>query len=610
MDNHGADCGCHDPNARLNQASLDVLVELNNDLPTDQMSPQDIDRKMTMCLQYLKAEDVPARSQSICDHVLGQFHAHYSLSILAHICYMTRPEPDSPFATRLTQAWPGIWKWLQYTFDNWILSPMFSNQTANRWHSFQTIVVSLRSFVKLPAVCELVLADDGGKAAFIMLGSCWLYEAEDEFKQSSNGNYALTAVEPLLDLATFKPGPPPDVFFGCLLSGQDAGKPARVALDQLGWYLGQETPWEARAIFLLDYDLRMIITMSRAEPYRIALLAHHSVRTVTRILVSLTSAEYDIATAPGVAQSIASCLEYLELTLPAADGYAWTTHAVQTGLVPAMLRTVVWFADMPGMDDTAQTALIKLFRLLSLYSMYPSLLRLLVHAISGARDLNLPDAIKDNAPLWAAYLELETLVEERSALGNLDLKTNCHNPDCKKPDTNNFSSCSGCFTTMYCSQECQAEHWKSSHRAECRALRELRAEGKSATISEEDLAFSKNVVIEEVRRRKDEILKVWKEQVPEPVPVVSLNYFLDDPRGVLVVGAPSKHPPQGYAEHERVRDMWENVINQEEHREHIVVGAYLPNGSEGKLHFFSLDIDPRASEGTVVERLIKTVELM
>ncbi|KAJ7130241.1 hypothetical protein C8R44DRAFT_63064 [Mycena epipterygia] len=607
---HDSDCSCEDPNARLTSSTLETLVQLKSNLKPLEMSPEEIDEKATFVLQYLKAEDIPPRDKGCCSHVLGQFHAHFALCTLANISYLVRPAPESSLATHLVAAWPGISKWLEYTFENWVISPLFLDQNnANRYHAFQTIIISLRSFVKIPALCELMLADGGGKKTFVLLGSCWLYEIEDEFKAAAENNQFLTATEPLLDLATFKPGPPPDVFFGCIMpSTQDAGKPARVALDHLEWYL-TNTPWSPPAIFILDYHLRMATKMSVALPYLNALLAQQSVRTVTRILVSLTSGPYDIATAPGIAQCIASSLEYLETTLPAADGFAWTTHAVQIGLIPSMLRAQAWLADMP--DDEAQSTIIKLFRLLSLYSLYPSLLRALVRSLQRARELGLPETVRDIPPLWTAYLELEELVLDRSALFNTDMSIRCSNPDCRKVDTqNNFSSCSSCFTTLYCSPDCQKAHWQDGHRVDCKTLKDLRREGKAPPISPEDYDFATNVVIEEVRRRKDEVVRVWKQEMPARTPVVSVNYFLDDPKGVLVAGSPSKFPPQGYAEFRQVRDMWENVISQDIHREHIIIGAYLPHGTTGKLHFLWMGINEAQTEGTVVERLIKSLETM
>ncbi|KAJ6591035.1 hypothetical protein DFH09DRAFT_1138382 [Mycena vulgaris] len=611
LDRHDPDCSCEDPNARLTSATLDELVEIKSNLKPLEMSPDEIDEKATLALQYLKASDIPSRDKGCCSHVLSQFHAHFALCTLANISYLVRPAPDSQFVARLVEAWPGIWEWLDYTFENWVISPLFLDRNnANRYHAFQGIIISLRSFVKIPALCELILAAGGGKKAFVMLGSCWLYEIEDEFKNASKDNPFLTATEPLLDLGTFKSSSPPDVFFGCIMpSTQDAGKPARVALDHLAWYL-TNTFWSPPAIFILDYHIRMVTKMSTALPYLNALLAQHSVRTITRILVSLTSGPYDAITAPGIAQCIDSCVDYLETTLPAADGFAWTTHAVQIGLIPAMLRAQTWFPDMPD-DSEVQSTLIKLLRLLSLYSMYPSLLRVLVRSLKRTRELRLPDTIRDNPPVWTAYVELEDLVKDRSSLFDADMIIRCQNPSCGKIDTHNdFSSCSNCFTVSYCSPECQKAHWKDGHRVDCKTLTELRQEGKAPSVSPEDYDFATKLVIEEVRRRKEEVIRVWKKEMPARTPVVSVNYFLDDPKGILVAGSPNKFPPQGYSEFRQVRDMWENVISQDIHREHIVIGAYLPHGTTGKLHFLWMGIGAEQTEGTIVERLIKTVEDM
>ncbi|KAJ7028709.1 hypothetical protein C8F04DRAFT_51796 [Mycena alexandri] len=580
------------------------------------MSTDEIDETVTILLQYLKASDIPPRDKGCCTHVLGQSHAHYAVTSLAYISYIIRPEPDSQFVTRLVEAWPGIWKWLDYAFENWVISPLFLDQNnANRLHGILTIIASLRGFVKIPALCDRLLATDGGRKAFVMLGSCWLYEIKDEFKESASSKAFFTATEPLLDLGTFKPGPPPAFFFDCLMP-TDESKPGQLAvqvaldhLDALNSYLTHTTPWSSTAIFVLDYHLRMATTMTAALPYSHTLLAQNSVGTITRILVSLTAGPYDITTAGRVAQCIGSCFEYLDRVLPFADGFAWTTHSVQTGLIPAMLRAQAWLADMP--DDNAQATLVKLIRLLSLYSMYPSLLRHLVRSLERSRELGLPETVMDNPPVWTAYSELEELVADRKRLFDTDMSIRCHNPSCRKIDTtDNSSSCSSCFTTSYCSSDCQKEHWKNGHRVECESLNQLRLDGKAPPVSPEDYDFATKLVIEVIRRRKDEVVRVWREEMPARTPVVSLNYYLGDPKGVLVAGSPNKYPPQGYTEFRPLREMWDNVISQDIHKEHIIVGAYLPHGSSGKLHFMWLRIDDRETEGTVVERLIRTVERM
>jgi hypothetical protein len=45
----------------------------------------------------------------------------------------------------------------------------------------------------------------------------------------------------------------------------------------------------------------------------------------------------------------------------------------------------------------------------------------------------------------------------------------CSNPACEKKESTKgeFSKCSACKKSSYCSRVCQKEHWKSGHKAVC-----------------------------------------------------------------------------------------------------------------------------------------------
>ncbi|KAJ6613586.1 hypothetical protein B0H10DRAFT_1951371 [Mycena sp. CBHHK59/15] len=188
---------------------------------------------------------------------------------------------------------------------------------------------------------------------------------------------SLTAAEPLLDLGTFKGGSPPEVCFRRILpSSQDAGRPAHGALDRLGSYLTLDPP-----------DPRLNL-----PPPALA----RSARPPRR--------PYDDATAAHVARCISSCLEHLKGMLPLTDDFAWTTNAVQIGLLPVMPRCQTSVGNVR--NGGAQDALVELLRLLSLYTLHPSLLR----------------------PL-AVFLELEELVMDCSTLFDTDMNVSAGNPD-------------------------------------------------------------------------------------------------------------------------------------------------------------------------------------
>ncbi|KAF7292920.1 MYND-type domain-containing protein [Mycena indigotica] len=616
--NHDQDCSCADPNSRLTNASLAKIAQRKDALDPQQLSPQDIDATVTFCLEYLQATDVPLREKGCCTHVMGQLHAKFALEMLAKISYILRPSVDSPFVARLVEAWPGIWKWLEYTFQDWIVHPMYKFEyggtETGRYNAFVMVISSLRSFIKLPPICDLLLADQGGLPVYRLLGSCWFFEDGDEFKDASKNDRLLSAAEPLLDITTYVPGRPSDLFFGCLMfdNSQDSRESARVALNHLSVYLDQPAPWSPPLLFLLDYHLRMLSNMVIYPQYRTSLVAAFGVRTVVRILVALTSTTYDDGIATGIAQAIVSALTFLHGTLPSISGYAWTIHSIQVGLLPALLRAQEWMDDLPE-DRDAKPSVEGLLKFLSLYTIYPSVLRPLLASLRRIEELNLEEKLKDSKTFHELYQQLKGFIKERSTISP-DMDVNMRCSTCRNIDTNNnFSSCSGCFTVSYCSQDCQKAHWKSAHRAECKTLKELRAEGRAPALQpgSEDYEFAtRKVVMNEIGRRKAEIVPVWRADPPERTPCLSFTLTqVDNPRGVIVVGAPEKQP--GYHEHQEFRVRWDGVVNNGLHNEHIIIGISLPWGCYAVMHFLWLGAgDDVAPGANIVERLFQTVELM
>nr|GAT43442.1 predicted protein [Mycena chlorophos] len=609
---HDDDCSCTDPNARLSNASLEELFKQSQDGTLDplSLSPEDIDAKVTYCLQYLQAADVPLLKNGCCTHTMGHMHARFALDILANLAYVLRPASDSPFVVRIVESWPGIWAWLEYAFRHWLVKPILDvgghskDSVSGRFFTFSTVVSAMRSFVKLPPICDLLLADDRRTATYVMLGSCWLFEGEQDYKEGLRNDHLLSAAEPLLDLTTYKPGPPPDLFFNCLMSN-DAQHSAPVALDHLAWYLNTPTPWSPPAIFMLDYHLRMVGTMIIAHQYADAILAQHAVRSVTRILVALTSTTYDETTATGIAQAIASALAFLSTAFPSTDGYAWVTHAIQIGLLPAMLRAQQWMGDLPEDRDAAESIKM-LLRTFSLYTPFASVLRPLVLSLSHCTELG---GFQDEQEL---YEQLQELVRERSTQIDTDMR--CQNPECRKIDSNNdFLSCSGCFTVQYCSSECQKAHWKSAHRAECKEIQGLRAEGRfpAFSVNSEDYRTARVTAVAEIARRKADILSVWRADPPASSAGLSLtvDFNIENPRGVISVGPPEQQP--GYAEKPDLRANWDLVVSNGLHTEHVVVALMLPWGRYVGMYFMWIGISSRVeTHGSAVERLIQSVEAL
>jgi hypothetical protein len=138
--------------------------------------------------------------------------------------------------------------------------------------------------------------------------------------------------------------------------------------------------------------------------------------------------------------------------------------------------------------------------------------------------------------------------------------------------------------------------------------------GLQLPIPPQDIDFASEVALAEVADHRAEIVKVWKEEMPHRTPVVSFDYTWD-PKGVMRIGEdclanppPTLRGPPGFDIPAFFRAEWEAETSKEFHDEHAVICVFLPYGLIVQPHWIYIPIDPAYTEGTVVERLIQTVE--
>ncbi|KAJ7490676.1 hypothetical protein FB451DRAFT_1220766 [Mycena latifolia] len=205
---------------------------------------------------------------------------------------------------------------------------------------------------------------------------------------------------------------------------------------------------------------------------------------------------------------------------------------------------------------------------------------------------------------------------------HIDLHVNCMN--CGKHDTEAvFKDCSGCFLYSYCSEDCQKADW-AKHEEECQSMQEARRKGDVLPMLPEDFAYLFQFAMALVNRHRAEIVRVWKEEQPARTPLVSFD-FSEDPNGVMRVGAecletlPGRTAETGMFVQElgTVIDAtwyfsarWKEIMARPVHDEDALVCVYLPHGKYvmPKWMFIRIDEEYLEDEGTVLEKLIKTVE--
>jgi hypothetical protein len=194
-------------------------------------------------------------------------------------------------------------------------------------------------------------------------------ESEDWFEKSERNFPFTSAASPLVTLVQtcIEDGKPTEDFFVMfeLIAARAKRDPcsvASMALDRL-----KDATLSLRT---LAPQIGMLLILGREAPYRTALLAQYSVQNVTRIFVGLTSDAYDPAIAQEVESCIHWCLLYLFQSFHASDGCSLVAEALRTGVLPAIVRSSEWIAP----DNRNYHFLMEVFRVLSLYTIYPSVL--------------------------------------------------------------------------------------------------------------------------------------------------------------------------------------------------------------------------------------------
>ncbi|KAJ7273780.1 hypothetical protein C8J57DRAFT_1594319 [Mycena rebaudengoi] len=603
---HDPNCMCQDPNARLNKSTIAQALDFEHQLDPTTLTPDQVEKSATQLLQYLQSCDIPPEDHGCCAHTLGFAHAHIALRGLRKLMRVG----DERFFLRLVAEWPEIQKWLEYVFTLWIRSGMFEGQqNLDRSNGFHTVVPFLRSVSQIPQLRDLLVALRSIRHLnFAILSFCWQMEGADWFREMPKYDPSFSAAEPLVEMAqansddfftVFPIITCPAAELTAAALAANAAPIARIALGLL------KIPSLSLPLPVLEAHVKMITILSRETAYSGALLSQNSIRDVTRVLSALTSNRYDPVNAEKTGNAIRSCLEYLLTALPKRDGFTSIIIALRGGILQSMIRCNSWIAP----ETEAHDKLLQILHLISLYTIYPSVIRQFLSAVSNIDQLGILAATQ---PFCAAYLKVVHLMIDRRTLPvqPIDLAIRCE--QCHKPD-GDFKTCSACSIPTYCSEACQKAHWVANHKKLCKNIEELRKKNEQLRLLTEDLEYACEVTMSEVSRRRADIVRVWKAEMPERNPLVSFDYTVD-PRGVMVVGEQCFHTlPSGQklpAEDTRdlLKRFWGQHTQKEFHREHIIVGIFLPRGEEFKEHCVWIGIDPQFTEGTVVERLIKTIE--
>ncbi|TFK58048.1 hypothetical protein BDN72DRAFT_851867, partial [Pluteus cervinus] len=211
----------------------------------------------------------------------------------------------------------------------------------------------------------------------------------------------------------------------------------------------------------------------------------------------------------------------------APNGIFWIIQAVNSGILSAFVGFSPVFHHL---EEHAYITISFLFsEIIPGYLCYRSVVEAVDTALQKLkRTAQLASLPKSRA--WQVINRLTQLTAERKALLTIKVKPSkrnksnkCSNSECKVMDAlNNFRKCGNCFSSFYCSKECQTAHWKNGHKICC----ESRRNPEDDTTSYRNTEYLEHVSRREVVRYRPYLKSLATSKYPG-VPLQKLVICID-----------------------------------------------------------------------------------
>ncbi|KAH7909689.1 hypothetical protein BJ138DRAFT_1180843 [Hygrophoropsis aurantiaca] len=163
------------------------------------------------------------------------------------------------------------------------------------------------------------------------------------------------------------------------------------------------------------------------------------------------------------------------------DGVSSLCLALDAGLLDVFLHTGAFVQQPKGfrLSDRLHNTDLELLKEISGYLVYVRVLETLAKSFDRIVSNDTASRGRRDRMLWEAWTAFQDVVQIR-----LDLKSDldavnhplysskCTADSCRNADEKStLHRCAGCLSNVYCSEECQRNHWKDDHRNSCKILR-------------------------------------------------------------------------------------------------------------------------------------------
>ncbi|KAJ6601484.1 hypothetical protein B0H10DRAFT_1958496 [Mycena sp. CBHHK59/15] len=329
-------------------------------------------------------------------------------------------------------------------------------------------------------------------------------------------------------------------------------------------------------------------------------LAQGVIRSLTRLAVVLTRLPRGCDDVTSAAKTAFASLEYY---IPFTDSVAWVIQAFDAGILVAILGSHKLSPQLGASVAEVQHSFPAriLSEILPRFFVFLSVVRAARRAVRKVDRSGITSSLPENSKIGAAwrtfldFLRTRRKVARRASRG----QPACDNDECdateefgdnQAPKRHVSWLCVGCSRATYCSRTCQRVDWRSSHRAECKVVQELRLSGKVTPAQHSDYQTAPLFIRQDIQKQVDIISEVWRRHGVADEPTIEMDYGTYPP--LLSVS--------------QVRDSC--LISGRSRADVICVKAVLPNKERTRFVLVADKNTASVSEGSRLKRLVAILE--
>ncbi|KZP05916.1 hypothetical protein FIBSPDRAFT_903167 [Athelia psychrophila] len=418
------------------------------------------------------------------------------------------PELD----TCLLNAWPGMWRWLQFLSDQCCQSTMYGRVT--HVQAISAIASTVETLALSEAICRVMVSTPG---VIAMMTRYWMAEGENPITagQPRVGRICGRALDSLISTHERPPHSLPHVV-AAALGGAEAV--TKHALGQLDAAQALKQP----NFLVVCENLSLIGNLNRTTAANIQLSFLE--QGFMPKMPTATPEDEEMA-CRCVSECLLTSLRNMMLGL---RDRSWVIQALDSGIIPAILKSAPRLAQLEEQEAFTCSALLS--EDLCPYLVCRSVVRSTARALKVAERLDL-DCLA--GPIMDAWMVFKNLAQERIALeamgDEFDAESQRSSKGCSRMHcrmaVDDLQRCTGCRSVFYCNRACQKIDWMT-HRPMCHSVQRQYPDGISSSLTVGDFRFIRKIISNDIRKNA-ELLKTLLDDALSQFPPLEVAINLD-----------------------------------------------------------------------------------